>query len=76
VAILNVKNVPDDLYRTLRARARSQRRSISQEVIHLLTEATRSQALLSILSLKGLGKECWSGIDPAAHVEEERRAWD
>jgi len=35
MAILNVKNLPDPLYRKLRERARRQHRSISQEVVHL-----------------------------------------
>ena len=29
----------------------------------------------SILELKGLGKECWEGVDPAAYIAEERKAW-
>jgi len=39
MATLNVKNLPDPLYRKLQARARRQRRSLAQEVIHLLTQA-------------------------------------
>ena len=35
MATLNVKNLPDPLYRKLQARARRQRRSVAQEVIHL-----------------------------------------
>ena len=32
--------------------------------------------LLSILELKGLGKELREDLDAAAHVERERRSWD
>jgi len=30
---------------------------------------------LSILALRGLGKEHWHGVDPARHVEAERDEW-
>ena len=76
MAILNVKNVPDALYRKLRDRARRQHRSISQEVVHLLSQGLDAEAPLSILELKGLGKARWRGVDPSAHVARERRAWD
>ena len=74
MAILNVKNVPDALYRKLRDRARRQHRSISQEVVHLLSQALETETS-SILELKGLGKARWCGVDPAAHVARERRSW-
>ena len=51
-------------------------RSISQEVVHLLSQALEEEAPLSILELKGLGKERWRGVDPSAHVARERRSWD
>lgn len=76
MATLNVKNLPDALYRKLRARARHDRRSVAQEVIQILTEATEEPPALSILDLKGLGKERWHGHDAAAFVEQERRSWD
>ena len=76
MVILNVKNVPDALYRKLRDRARRQHRSISQEVVHLLSQALETGTQLSILELKGLGEARWRGVDPAAHVTRERRSWD
>jgi len=30
----------------------------------------------SILSLQGLGKEIWQGIDAQKYVEQERASWD
>ncbi len=75
MATLNIKTVPDSLYRKLLARARKQRRSLSQEVIHILAEAVETPVPLSILALKGLGKEVWQGVDPAAHIARERRSW-
>jgi plasmid stability protein len=76
MATLNIKNVPDPLYAALKARAESQHRSIAQEVTHLLAEALAQQEPLSILDLQGLGKELWTGIDAARHVEDERASWD
>lgn len=76
MATLNVKNLPDALYRSLQARARRQHRSVAQEVTHILSEALSEPEPLSILELQGLGKEEWAGVDATAHVEEERRSWD
>ena len=76
MATLNVKNLPDPLYKKLQARARRQRRSVAQEVIHLLTQAVEEPDTQSILELRGLGKELWKGVAAAAHVNAERRSWD
>ncbi|HMH49286.1 MAG TPA: Arc family DNA-binding protein [Candidatus Acidoferrum sp.] len=76
MAILNVKNVPDPLYLKLRERARRHHRSISQEVVHLLSQALEAETPLLLLELKGLGKARWRGLDPAAHVARERRSWN
>jgi plasmid stability protein len=76
MATLNIKNLPDALYKKLQARARRQHRSVAQEVIHLLSEAVEPTRHGSILKLRGLGKELWRGIDATAHVERERRSWD
>lgn len=75
MATLNVKNVPDALYEALKARAESRHRSVAQEVTHILSEVLTPQRL-SILDLEGLGKEVWSGVDAARHVEAERASWD
>jgi plasmid stability protein len=76
VATLNIKNVPDPLYRKLQARARREHRSVAQEVIHLLAQAVERPAEVSIQKLRGLGKAAWRGVDAAAHVEAERRTWN
>jgi plasmid stability protein len=76
MATLNLKNLPDPIYRKLKSRAKLRHRSMAQEVIHLLSETLNKADVLSILELRGLGKECWKGVDPAQYVEEERRAWD
>lgn len=76
MATLNIKNLPDALYKKLQARAKRERRSVAQEVARLLSEALDPPKPLSILDLKGLGKEHWAGIDAVEHVREERASWD
>ncbi len=76
MATLNVKNLPDGLYRKLQARARRERRSVAQEVTKILSEAVEAPKASSILELRGLGKDLWRGIDAARHVDRERAAWD
>ncbi len=76
MATLNVKNLPDGLYRRIQKRARERRRSVAQEVTCILEEAVERAEPLSILELRGLGKDAWREIDGAEHVDAERRAWD
>jgi plasmid stability protein len=75
MATLNIKNLPDRLYKKIQARANREHRSIAQEVIHILTVATENVTPLSILELQGLGKDVWKKIDAAKHVKGERREW-
>ncbi len=76
MATLNVKNLPDSLYRKLQKQAKRQHRSVAQEVTLILDEALERPVLVSLLTLRGLGKEQWTGLDGASHVEAERKAWD
>jgi plasmid stability protein len=75
MATLNLKNFPDSLYQRLRERARQERRSLAEEVIHLLERAIEAPLPRSILELRGLGKECWENMDPVAYVRAERETW-
>lgn len=76
MATLNIKNLPDALYESLKSRAKSQHRSVAQEVTHILSEVLARDEPLSILNLQGLGKELWSGMDAARHIADERGSWD
>ena len=76
MATLNIKNLPDALYRKLQARARRQHRSVAQEVTHILSQVVEPQTQLAITDLRGLGKEHWTGADAGEHVEAERGSWD
>ncbi len=75
MATLNVKEFPDELYGRLKVRAERERRSVAQEVIHLLAAAVAEPEPLSILALRGLGKEHWAGVEAGEHVERERGSW-
>ncbi len=76
MAVLNVKSVPDKLYRKLQARAKRQRRSVAQEVLQILDQALTEPPRLSIMNLQGLGKDIWRNIDSDQYIEAERRTWD
>jgi plasmid stability protein len=76
MAVLNIKNLPNGLYKKLQARAKRQHRSVAQEVTHLLSETLEPQKSLSILELKGLGKEYWREMDATQHIARERASWD
>ena len=76
MATLNIKNLPDRLYKKLQARAKRDRRSVAQEVTHILDAALETTDALSILELRGLGKEHWRQVEAATHVDRERGSWD
>lgn len=76
MATLNIKNFPDPLYKKLKARAKRQNRSVSQEVTRILATAVEEQEELSLLDLQGLGKDLWKGIDAAKYVSELRDEWE
>jgi len=61
MATLNIKNFPEALYRRLRKRADEQRRSVAQEVTRIIERELERGERVSILELKGLGKEIWEG---------------
>ncbi len=56
MSVLNIKNFPDKLYEKLRERAKVDRRSVSQEVIHLLAETLEPRSrrpFSSFVALEG-----------------------
>ena len=76
MAVLNIKNLPDDLDEKLKARAKEQRRSVAQEIAKILADTLDAEPRPSILELRGRGKEIWEGIDPVEYIEQERSSWD
>jgi hypothetical protein len=73
---LNIKGFPEELYRLLVELAKSEHRSLTQEVIYLLYQAVGKKEKGSVLKLRGLGKEYWDKIDIAEHIEKERDSWN
>jgi Plasmid stability protein len=76
MATLNVKNLPDGLYRKLQARAKRERRSVARELTQILAEALETPKPLSILDLRGLGRDAWTDGGAIRHVRRERDSWD
>lgn len=76
MAVLNIKSVPDKLYRKLQARAKRERRSVAQEVIQILDQVLSEAPPLSVLDLQGLGKEIWTGVNSDQYLRAERKAWE
>ena len=54
MSVLHVRNVPDVLYERLRRRAEAQRRSLSAEVITLLTRALDEEELSPQVTLAAI----------------------
>ena len=76
MAVLNIKNLPDDVHRRLKERASHSHRSVSQEVIHILVQALATVPDRSLAELRGLGAEVWADVDVQGYVDGERSAWD
>jgi hypothetical protein len=49
---------------------------MAQEVIHLLERALTDPEPVSLLELRGLGREAWEEVEAVEHVARERDAWD
>ena len=63
MAVLNIKNLPDFLYRKLQARAKRQHRSVAQEVTHLLNgDSGNHPSVYLFLSSKAWGKSFGKGL--------------
>jgi len=54
MAILHVRNVPEDLYNRLKQRAKAQRRSLSAEVISLLEWALQESERSPLTTLSSI----------------------
>lgn len=54
MATLNIKRFPDTLYEKLKTRAEEEHRSVTQQVVPMLSQAVEdSERRLSILELRG-----------------------
>ncbi len=50
--------------------------NIMARIVQLLKKEEESSQTLTVIQLKGLGKEVWQGMDVVNYVEEERRSWE
>ena len=48
----------------------------SEEATHILEQALARSEELSILDLRGLGKQHWRGIEATIYVADERDSWE
>ncbi|HEU5228682.1 MAG TPA: hypothetical protein VFU49_12780 [Ktedonobacteraceae bacterium] len=46
-----------------------------EDLVALVRRQTRTHPQHSIMELKGLGKDVWSGIDAQEYVNQERESW-
>ncbi len=76
MAVLNVKKVPEGLYKALKRRAQQEHRSMAQEVVYVLSQYLQAPPRRSIVGLRGLGKEIWKGVDPKTYIERLRDEWN
>ncbi len=76
MATLTIDNFPEDLYNRLKHQAEREHRSVAQQVIRTLDSNVDQIRNLSIMGLRGLGKELWEGIDAAEYIREERDSWE
>jgi hypothetical protein len=49
---------------------------LARELAEPREEDREPKERLSIMELKGLGKETWEGIDTDAYIKAERDSWD
>ena len=83
MAILHVRNVPDELYERIKKRARSTRRSLSAEVLALLERGSdgdqresgpRQTSIAEILEemRRERSTRAWDGVDSVELIREDR----
>ena len=79
MAILHVRNVPEDLYNRLKQRAKAQRRSLSAEVISLLewalqeTERSPHTTLSSIRSRRSFNPSAVGAPNSTSLLRQDRQ---
>lgn len=72
---LTLKDIPEDLLRLLRAAAERDRRSLTQEILHLLEEAVRAResperaARAQVAAWRKLSGRWKSDVDEATEIE-------
>jgi plasmid stability protein len=75
MATLNVKNLPEELHRKLKRRAKEERRSIASHVRWLIEQDSARPKRYTVDDLKGLGAEIWKDVDIEEYIRKERDSW-
>lgn len=75
MAVLNIKNFPDDLHEALVKEASAERRSVSQQVIIMLERLLEQSSPRTLLELEGLGAEIWEETDIDEYIDDLRSEW-
>ncbi len=70
---LSIKEVPSDLAEALRARARTNHRSMQGELLHILEEAVRPRPFRARALLEHLAKQKLSAPSESATLVRETR---
>jgi len=68
---LTIRNVPEELLERLRARAEADRRSLTQEVIHLLENALRAGGATT--SAADAQADAWAALGGRWQSDESKR---
>jgi plasmid stability protein len=75
MATLNVKNLPEDLHRRLKKRAKEEHRSVASHVKRLIEQDVAKPKRYTVNDLKGLGKGTWRDVDILKWLDRERDSW-
>lgn len=75
MATLNLKNLPDEIHRKLKKRAKEEHRSVAGHVRKLIEEDVARAKRYTVDDLKGLGAEIWEDVDIEKYVRKERDSW-
>jgi len=65
-----------DVLRRVQRLSRGEQLELMQHLAALVRRRAEPPAKHSILSLQGLGKRVWEGVDAQRYVAEERASWD
>lgn len=65
----------EDALRAAEKLSKADQRRLARKLLRE-TEETAPKERVSIMELKGLGKEIWEGIDTDAYIKAERDSWD
>ncbi len=70
MAVLTIRNLPDDVHRRLRLRAARAERSMEAEARAILAQACAAEPLVSADALKAWVSDLYGGALPAGVVDE------